>query len=364
MVLFMHRHSYIYVLLFTGMAIGVSSQTTNIGTGFNQAPAATDNCGTTNVQVYGFQANVIGFSAPTFTAINNFSTSGTYLASDILNFKLYRTTFSVFNTTNLMATITTGLGPGNHTFSGFSYALPFSGGGTQTYFWITVDISSSAVNARTIICSAILSPKLAITGTVNYGTNTNGGTQTISCSGLPVELSYFTVKNSGSANVLEWTTATETGNAFFEVQHSVDGISFETIGKIAGAGNSSGPRNYSFAHERAKAGLNYYRLKQVDYNGNSSFSWIEWVNNELPVSPLYLFPQPVTDRLSVTVAQGDAQVTIGIYDLRGCLLMQRTFYPGNDGTITIFDLGSLQAGIYFVKAEVQGKCFNNKFIKQ
>ncbi|HEY6162432.1 MAG TPA: hypothetical protein VI112_14480, partial [Bacteroidia bacterium] len=320
------------------------AQTTNIGTGFNQASAATDNCGTTNVQIYGFQANVIGFSGPTFTAINGFTTTGTYVAADILNFKLYRTAFSVFNTTNLMATITTTLGPGNHTFSGFSYSLPFSGGGTQTYFWITVDLSSSAVNAHTITCSAILSPKLAITGTVNYGTNTNGGTQTISCSGLPVELTSFTVKNSSEGNVLEWSTATETGNEFFEVQHSMDGTLFESIGKIAGAGNSSSTRNYEFIHANAAPGLNYYRLKQVDFNGGNSFSWIISAKNDHDGSPLLLFPQPVRDELSIRVIPKDVHVTLGIYDLRGCLITQRNFFSGNDSTVTIFDLSSLQAG--------------------
>src|ERR1051326_888140 len=364
MVLFMHRHSYIYVFLFTGMAIGASSQTTNIGTGFNQASAATDACNTTNVQIYGFQANVIGFSGPTFTAINSFSTSGTYVASDILNFKLYRTTFSVFNTTNLMATITTGLGPGTHTFSGFSYSLPFSGGGTATYFWITVDIAASATNGHKITCSAIVSPQLAITGTINYGTNTAGGTQTISCSNLPIELTSFTASPLPDGNLLKWTTATETNNDYFTVERSADATNFTQIATEKGAGNSDHVLQYSASDDEPLNGMNYYRLRQTDYDGHFSFSDIIATENRNDrMIRLKIFPDPVSDILNVKIPVAVQHVSARVCDASGRELLRQPDAKTENGILAM-DIHLLSAGIYFLFLEDETHQWQTTFIKQ
>lgn len=354
--------SYSYTFLFSffvlvsGQCV-LFSQTTNIGTSFNQASAATDNCGTTNVVIYGFQANVIGFSAPTFTAINGFTTSGTYLSTDILNLKLYRTAFSVFNTTNLVATITTGLGTGAHTFSGFSYSLPFSGGGTQTYFWITIDISSGAVNGRTVICDVILSPKLAITGTINYGTNTAGGTQTISCSALPVGLLYFNGKNEGNENVLEWCTATETNNDFFTVERSYNGEEFVPLGVIEGAGNSDHQLRYQYTDSSPLHGLNYYRLKQTDFNSQFSYSGLIAVDYE-EENTLIIFPNPVSDRLRVEASPGSVAE---IRNAQGVLMLMQKCDDISESLE--FDTSTLAPGIYFVTVCAAQRRWKQQIVK-
>ena len=96
---------------------------------------------------------------------------------------------------------------------------------------------------------------------------------------LPVSLIYFEAKKLNStAAIIEWKTVTEINNNYFLVLRSTDGIHFEPIGTVDGAGNSSSLLSYSFVDENPTTGINYYQLKQVDFNGTSSYSTIKAVD--------------------------------------------------------------------------------------
>lgn len=107
-------------------------------------------------------------------------------------------------------------------------------------------------------------------------TNVTGG-----CVVLPIELLYFNGnKISCGENLLTWSTATEMNNNYFDVERSVDAMHFEFLGRIQAAGNSTINNKYSFKDSKPYQGINYYRLKQVDYDGDSnSFTIISIDNN-------------------------------------------------------------------------------------
>lgn len=86
---------------------------------------------------------------------------------------------------------------------------------------------------------------------------------------LPVSLNSFTAKAINGNIVLNWSTASEQNNKYFEVLRSTDGISFSRIGEIAGKNNSNTYNQYNFTDYTPASGTNYYQLKQVDLNGNS-----------------------------------------------------------------------------------------------
>lgn len=340
----------------------VFSQSTNISTNFNQAAAATDLCNTTNVKVYGFQANVFGFSSPSFTAINSFVSSGTYLSSDIQNFKLYSTSSTTFNTSSLVATITTGLGAGTHSFTGFTFGLPFSGGGTQTYFWITVDIAPAAGNGRTIRCDAIVSPMLAITGTLTYGTNVNGGLQTISCITTPVELISFTGNDTENGNLLQWSTSSESGSDHFTVERSRDGLNYLELANIEAAGNSTGVLNYQFLDDQPGMEMNYYRLQETDINSDHTFSNVIAVYDK-ENSRLSLFPNPVSDKLQVRLPPINGIATAQWMDTYGQII--RTDEIDASGSrMIIFDMSFMTPGFYYLVVQSGEKRWQQKFVKQ
>jgi hypothetical protein len=90
---------------------------------------------------------------------------------------------------------------------------------------------------------------------------------------LPITLSSFTANaNRNNTVQLKWVTASEYNNDRFEIEHSTDGSNFSLIGTVKGKLKSTELSEYTFNHEQANAGINYYRLKQIDVDGTSTYS--------------------------------------------------------------------------------------------
>lgn len=117
-------------------------------------------------------------------------------------------------------------------------------------------------------------------------------------SSLPVELINFELQNSNGSALLNWTTASERNNQGFEIQHSSNGFKWDRIGFVAGAGNSNQIIDYEFKHQNPPAGTNYYRLNQIDFDGNFSFSKVKAMKINLAVN-LSVYPNPISDKLHI-----------------------------------------------------------------
>ncbi|MFW5725715.1 MAG: hypothetical protein ACOCX0_04640, partial [Bacteroidota bacterium] len=100
---------------------------------------------------------------------------------------------------------------------------------------------------------------------------------------LPVEWYSFDASLAGDEVLLTWQTATETNNDYFTVLRSADGIDFESLGIIAGAGNSNELLSYSFTDNAPRAGINYYQIRQTDFDGQTDYSQLLAVNADVPV---------------------------------------------------------------------------------
>ena len=96
-----------------------------------------------------------------------------------------------------------------------------------------------------------------------------GGGGTGNDQALPIKLLGFTATKEGSKNLLQWTTVQEVNSSYFEVERSGDGVNYKAIGQVNGAGNSSVAKNYSLVDAKPVNGMNYYRLKMVDKDGQS-----------------------------------------------------------------------------------------------
>ncbi len=99
--------------------------------------------------------------------------------------------------------------------------------------------------------------------------------------GLPIELLSFTAKSNHSNIEISWQTASEVNNNYFVLESSSEGINFDDLTQVSGAGNSNEIKNYSFTDNRVHSGIVYYRLKQVDYDGKFTYSKIISANNSL-----------------------------------------------------------------------------------
>jgi hypothetical protein len=171
---------------------------------------------------------------------------------------------------------------------------------------------------------------------------------------LPITLISFDAKKTVNNEVnLTWATADETNNAYFTVERSSNGVDFESIGTVVGAGNSDVTNNYSLTDKKPLAGNNFYRLKQTDFNGEFSLSEIKRAFFEFKFTPLIfsLYPNPVSigEMLTLNYSVGaESKINIKVVSMSGQLLsnMDETIYP-ESGNIKI-DTSHLQRGLNIV----------------
>ena len=167
--------------------------------------------------------------------------------------------------------------------------------------------------------------KLGIGANRNSGNGTYAGsirTYNISAS-LPVDLVYFDVHASNNhSSSLHWATASEINNSHFEIERSYDARTFESVGEVAGNGNSQHLIEYTFVDESISLIQNtvFYRLKQVDFDGTSEYSDIRVVHFDEMGNGIHLsaYPNPMTNELSliVSLSKGEAY-QIGVTNLQG-----------------------------------------------
>ncbi len=191
--------------------------------------------------------------------------------------------------------------------------------------------------------------------TVNAGgTLTNTGLNTISCEDepitpLPVELVSFEGKATASGIALTWTTASEENNDRFEVERSKDGNSFSAVGEVQGAGNSSVTQRYSFTDASADAGQHYYRLKQVDYDGQFEYSKVIAVERAaLAGASMEVYPNPATSNYIRVATPGGSDAILQIMDRNGRTVHTQRLAPEErEVQLTVSDL-NIPKGLYYV----------------
>lgn len=143
---------------------------------------------------------------------------------------------------------------------------------------------------------------------------------------LPVELMFFKAHAQTKGVNLTWATASELENKGFEVQVSNNGRDFKEIGFVESrVGTTSLRQDYSFLDTKAVSGTRYYRLKQVDLDGTTSFSPIRAVALDAGNSTVSAYPNPFDDAVIVTLNGTEARnVQVVLMDAMGKVLLQRT----------------------------------------
>jgi hypothetical protein len=163
---------------------------------------------------------------------------------------------------------------------------------------------------------------------------------------LPVDFTAFTATKLGKAIGLNWSTATESGNDFYAVERSVDGEVFTEIGRVNGAGESRTSNDYNFTDEAPSPGVNYYRLRQVDFDGAFSFSNVVFVQNDASeVVASKVFPNPASGQTVVNVSGNwvSERVSATLLDANGRVL--REWKQVTNSSETIY-LTALASGVY------------------
>lgn len=160
---------------------------------------------------------------------------------------------------------------------------------------------------------------------------------------LPVELLAFTAKKQGKNALLEWVTATEINNDYFDVEWSRDGERFEYLGTVRGAGNTTEEQRYDLLHHDPEVGLNYYRLKQVDFDGTFQYSDVRVLRfTEDNLITRTVDPNPADDYLIIYSDIDNENYMI--FDNTG-KLVQKNRIPSSRQV----DVSHLPPGSYYIK---------------
>jgi hypothetical protein len=183
-----------------------------------------------------------------------------------------------------------------------------------------------------------------------YGASNSAGTLRIDqldvfgSNVLPVELTKFSSINNVNSLTLFWSTNTEFNNHYFSIEKSVKDFTFYEMGRIMGNGTSLTSNHYSFTDHSPQPGTNYYRLKQVDFNGTYTYSKVISVEFR-PERKISIYPNPLQGTeltLQLNVADFDTdEVTLELFDQVG-RLVRRLFVPISSKATA--EIGALPAG--------------------
>jgi hypothetical protein len=239
-------------------------------------------------------------------------------------------------------------------------------GGTlaENVFWQVegaVTISTGAHFNGIIIANnaaIVLEPGVILSGKV-LSTNGDITTQDVDISNtfcpliLPTELLSFSVEEMPENIAINWVTASEKNNDYFNVERSIDGINFTSIAKKNGAGNSTQILNYSFFDDNPFIGMSYYRLKQTDYDGATTYSNTKSVVFNMANGLVFnIYPNPFSGKTTFHSTKNLKGSKLIILNSFGQQVKQITNL--SQQTFTLHCEG-LSSGLYFINLVQNGK---------
>jgi len=185
----------------------------------------------------------------------------------------------------------------------------------------------------------------------------------VATSPLPVELLNFEGRQLDKSILLNWNTASENGNNYFSVQRSADGINFNELSLVKGAGNSTQTVSYEYSDNTPISGINYYRLAQFDFDGKVDYSdmiAVKYFENSL----IKVENNPVNDQLHIIVQSEKVEyIKFQIINNLGESGIQTSKFTAKGFNKFSIPVENLSEGVYFVKMESLSRTSWSRFVK-
>ncbi len=156
---------------------------------------------------------------------------------------------------------------------------------------------------------------------------------------LPVELISFDAENKNDNVVLDWKVASEINNEGWNVQRSENGFTWNTIGHVEGGGNEASEKDYSYIDKEAPSAIVFYRLEQVDFDGQTAYSEVKSI--DMYKSQISVYPSTTSDYVTVDGIEEAAEYKV--YSNQQIILQQGKIRRGEQ-----IDLTAIAQGIYYV----------------
>jgi hypothetical protein len=183
---------------------------------------------------------------------------------------------------------------------------------------------------------------------------------------LPIELIFFNAIAEDDNVRLEWLTATEINNDFFEIHKSTDGITWQVIGTIKGSGNSNTPLMYNFIDNTPTQGHNYYQLYQIDYDGTLHKKKLAYIHigEVIPTKNIAIYPNPAIQEEDINVKLigfSGEEVLIVVMDVLGNIYYEKAVVTLTNNQIVIIN-SELSSGTYIVVGSSKQELYKRKLV--
>ena len=281
---------------------------------------------------------------------------------------------------DLNQTITTGITPPRSSY------YPFTEDDASLYIFPTKPLSPAGQHSDVNFTGSVIDNVIATADTIKfylpgsatvlsdvgnlvakYGTTTSDHYPVFTqfsfstAAALPVKLINFSAVKQNELVKLTWSTAQEENSQLFDVERSINGINFTKIGTVGAKGFSSVKADYSFDDKQPAAGLNYYRLKQVDLDGKYTYSAVVKVNFARQAG-IRITPNPASSYIYVSLENINTTARLQIIDLNGQLLKQQLINQNTSNTTV--SLAGLAKGLYTIKLVCAEKVTTQKLVIQ
>lgn len=178
---------------------------------------------------------------------------------------------------------------------------------------------------------------------------------------LPIKLLDFVAKPIANSVNIKWSTTAEIDNDYFTVEKSINGKEWMSIGTVKGVGNSEVLTNYNLIDANPVAGVQFYRLKQTDVNGEFTYSSIVPVKfGSAATLGVLVYPMPASNVLNIDLnTDAESSVDITILNTMGQVVLKTTV----TGNAHQLDIQNLVSGVYFIEVSSEGSVTKTKLVK-
>lgn len=173
-------------------------------------------------------------------------------------------------------------------------------------------------------------------------TPTNPGGNCNNATPLPVAFKYFDVQSINNVSKITFVTASETNNDYFSIERSVDGRIFERLDDIKGAGSTTDEHQYTFIDDDPLPGINYYRVRQTDFDGRYNFSQVKVVRHHIKDN-IVVSPSSTDGDISIATDIDDYRVAV--YNSAGEQVAAFANLSGHQW----INIQTLRPGLYFIQ---------------
>lgn len=185
---------------------------------------------------------------------------------------------------------------------------------------------------------------------------------------LPVNFLDVTASQKSTRVLVEWKTAFELNNKYFEVERSTDGVNWTVIGRADSKGNSQLVQTYSFADARPVLGTNIYRIRQYDIDARSSLSKTASVKVNISKTTATVLANPFVNNIAVEfLSKTNQQVSVSLFDITGKLVATEKWNIGNGSSIkNLYKASGIEKGVYIltISDESNELLYKGKVVKQ